>query len=271
MGESRLLLGDCMKRMDEIETGSVDMVLCDLPYGVLNRKNQNARWDCQLPLDELWKNYKRICKKNAAIVLFGQGMFTAKLMMSNQKLWRYNLIWKKGDRTTGFLNANRMPLRNHEDILVFYRSCPTYNPQMVYAGMHKVNHSRGDMKKPFSNNIYGDFVELPSRISEYKYPKSVLSFQNNRKGAYHPTEKPVSLLEWLIKTYTNEGEIILDNCMGSGSTGVAAMKTGRRFIGIEIDEHWYEIATKRITGQDVENGQEYDRQISLFDNGDEKK
>lgn len=238
-----LFLGDCFDVFPVIPSESIDMILCDLPYGQLNRKNPAAQWDKKLPLDELWAQYKRIIKPNGAIVLFGQGMYTAELMMSNSKMWRYNLVWKKGNRVSGFLNANRAPLRNHEDILVFYKRQPAYNPQMVVG---KKNHSKGNGPHKGKQSCYGDFKEVKSSETNLKYPTSILDFEKEHPQSFHPPQKPVALLEWLIKTYTNGGEIVLDNCMGSGSTGVACMKTGRYFIGIENNPEYFEIALQRI-------------------------
>ena len=238
--------GDCLELMKDIPDGSVDMILCDLPYGVLNKSNQNAKWDSVIPFEDLWKEYLRIIKDNGAIVLFGSGMFTANLMISNSKLWRYNLVWKKGDRTSGFLNAKKMPLRNHEDICVFYKNLPVYNPQMEKCEPHKRNHSKGNMLNPQANNCYGNFVEVPTIISDEKYPKSVINIQPEHKEFYHPTQKPVELFEWLIKTYTNEGEIVLDNCMGSGTTAIACINTNRNYIGFELSEEYCKIAEERI-------------------------
>ena len=238
--------GDCLDVMKDIPDKSIDMILCDLPYGVLNKSNPNAKWDSVIPFEDLWKEYLRIIKDNGAIVLFGSGMFTANLMISNSKLWKYNLVWKKGDRTSGFLNAKKMPLRNHEDICVFYKKLPVYNPQMEKCEPHKRNHSKGNMLNPQANNCYGNFVEVPTIISDEKYPKSVINIQPEHKEFYHPTQKPVALCEYLIKTYTDEGDTVLDNCMGSGTTGVACINTGRNFIGIEIDEGYFNIAQERI-------------------------
>lgn len=238
---------DCLIGMNRIADVSIDMILCDLPYGVLNKSNQSAKWDCELPLDKLWKQFLRIIKPNGAIVLFGQGMFTAKVMMSQPKLWRYNLIWDKVGKS-GFLNANRMPLRQHEDIMVFYQNLPTYNPQMAKCPPHKRNHSKGNMLKPQTNRCYGRIVETPTIISDEKFPTSIISIPKEHKvgSFYHPTQKSVVLLEYLIRTYTNEGELVLDNCMGSGSTAIACMNTKRNFIGFEIDKEFYDIAVKRI-------------------------
>lgn len=243
----KLMQGDCLELMKEIPDKSIDMVLCDLPYGVLNKKNKNAKWDCPIDFDLLWKQYSRIIKNNGAIVLFSSGMFTSKLMQSNKKLWKYNLVWDKVAKS-GFLNANRMPLRQHEDIVVFYKQLPTYNPQMSKCEPHKRNHSKGSMVNQQKNSCYGDFVEVPTIISDEKYPTSVISIPKEHCNGkfFHPTQKPVTLLEYLIKTYTNEGETVLDNCMGSGSTGVACVNTNRNFIGMELDGNYFQIAENRI-------------------------
>ena len=250
MSKIELLLGDCLDRLREIGTGSVDMVLADLPYGILNKGNEGAKWDNEIPLEPLWKELERVTKDNGAIVLFGSGMFTAKLMMSNPKHWRYNLIWNK-KRVSGFLNSKKMPLRQHEDILVFYKKLPTYNPQMEYKPESR-NHSKGYQLNETTNRCYGNFGKTGDFISDYKYPRSILTFDKPHP-AIHPTEKSVKLLEYLIKTYTNEGETVLDCTMGSGSTGVAAKNVNRNFIGIEADEKWFEIAKNRINnGQNAQ-------------------
>lgn len=199
------------------------------------------------PLTNFGGQYNRVIKDNGAIVLFAQGMFTAELMMSNPKMWRYNLVWDKVAKS-GFLNANRMPLRQHEDICIFYKKQPTYNPQMKKCEPHKRNHSKGNMVKQCKNSCYGNFVEVPTKITDEKYPTSIISISKEHKvgNFFHPTQKSVALLEYLIKTYSNEGETILDNTMGSGSTGVACVNTKRNFIGIELNEEYFAIAEKRI-------------------------
>lgn len=243
-----LLCGDCLELMRQIPNRSIDMVLCDLPYGVLNKGNPNAKWDKPIPMECLWPEYMRVCKENAAIVLFGQGMFSADLMKSAPELWRYNLIWDK-NRATGFLNANRMPLRYHEDILVFYRKLPTYNPQMEDLNGRAPNHNRGNGEHAEKNQCYGDVKLVNPSYTDKKYPRSIIQIPalHCSEDQEHPTQKPVALLEWLIRTYTDEGETVLDNCMGSGSTGVACVNTGRDFIGIEIDPQYYAVAQKRIS------------------------
>lgn len=235
----RLLHGDCLELMKDIPDGSVDMILCDLPYGVT--KN---RWDSVLPLEALWQQYRRIINPDGAICLFADGLFMAKLMLSAPKMWRYNLVWDKV-LSTGFLNANRQPLRSHEEVCVFYQKQPTYSPQKT-AGAK--NHSKGKPKERANNN-YGNygFIDNSDIHGNAKYPKSILRYQKPHPSkSVHPTEKPVALCEWLIKTYTNPGEIVLDNCMGSGPTGVACVKTGRKFIGMELDERYFSTAKERI-------------------------
>lgn len=230
-----------------IPDGSIDCIICDLPYGVLNKGNENCQWDSIIPSDKLWEQYLRIIKPNAAVILFCQGMFTAQLMMSQPNLWRYNLIWKKGNRATGFLNANRMPLRNHEDIAVFYKKLPTYNPQMRKGFP---NHTRGHGGGKLKNGCYGKFDPWDSSevITDKKFPLSVIDIEkeHDAKKQFHPTQKPVNLIRYLIRTYSNEGDTILDNCMGSGTTAIAAIREKRHFIGFELNEEYYEKAMKRI-------------------------
>ena len=241
----RLYLGDCMDLMRGVGDGSVDMVLCDLPYGVLSRRSPSARWDTPLPLDELWGEYARVVKPSGAIVLFAQGMFTARLMVSGAGLWRYNLVWCKGDGVTGFLNANRMPMRNHEDICVFYRRSPKYHPQFEACARPHARGGAGNGAGMAANGCYGGFGRTPAALSSERYPRSVLFF--DRPGRrLHPTEKPVELLSWLVRTYTDEGDVVLDNAMGSGSACVACVMEGRRYIGIEKDAVYYDIARRRV-------------------------
>lgn len=233
--------GNCLELMAELPDASIDMILCDLPYGITRNK-----WDSVIPLEPLWSEYKRIAKLNAAIVLFADGMFEANLMLSNPQMWRYNLVWDKV-LTSGFLNANRMPLRSHEEICVFYQKQPTYNPQKTLG---QKNHSKGRPKENANEN-YGeyDFVDNADKLGNMKHPKSILTFPKPHPSvAIHPTQKSQELCEWLIKTYTNEGDIVLDNCMGSGTTCLAAKNTGRRYIGFELDENYFNIAKERIEG-----------------------
>ena len=234
-----LVCADCMDEMEYIHDHHVDMVLADPPYQATRNK-----WDVPLPMDELWKELHRVCKKNAVIALHSGGMFTAKLMTSNTKDWRYNLVWHK-TTPTGFLNANRMPLRAHEDICIFYRKTPvTYHPQKT-AGNPPVHCFT---KHTSDGSNYGKTkTGISGGGNTDRYPTSVLTFSTDKqRGAYHSTQKPVRLEEWLIKTYTDPGNVVLDFCMGSGSTGVAALNTGRSFFGIELDEGYYQIAVQRI-------------------------
>ena len=247
MENYQLINGDCLEEMKNISDKSIDMILCDLPYGTTKNK-----WDCIIPFDKLWEQYNRVIKDNGAIVLFGNGIFTAELIISNKKMWRYNLVWDKV-LPSGFLNAKKMPMRNHEDVCVFYKKLPTYNPQMwIGEECHSRGNVIGKSQKDFSRNTnYGDFSAVETE-GNLKYPKSILTFSKPHPSiSIHPTQKPVELLELLIKTYTNEGETVLDNCMGSGSTGVACVNTNRKFIGIELDQEYYKIAKDRINKAEI--------------------
>lgn len=247
-GDIQLYHGDCLEIMPALADNSIDMVLTDLPYGVLNRSNKHAVWDKEIDIDALWEQWIRVCKPNAAIVLFGQGLFSAKLMMSRPKLWRYNLIWDKC-RATGFLNANKMPLRYHEDILVFYRKLPIYNPQMEDLNGREKNHPQGHGAHREHNRCYGNIRRITPQIFDRKHPRSIIKIPKEhgcKEHALHPTQKPVALLEWLIKTYSNVGGVILDCTMGSGSTMVACVNTNRKGIGIELMQEYYDIAERRV-------------------------
>lgn len=234
----RLIHGDCLKEMDSIPDGSIDMILCDLPYGTTQNK-----WDSVIPLDGLWAQYKRVIKTGGCITLFSQQPFSASLIVSNLKWFRYEWIWRKS-QGTGFLNANRMPLKIHENILIFYDKLPLYNPQKEKG----YPYYRALSGKKTTN--YGKYDAWISESKDgSRYPVDVVEFPQvncSKEGKHHPTQKPVPLLEYLIKTYTNEGDVVLDNCMGSGSTGVACVSTGRNFIGIELDEGYFKIAQERI-------------------------
>ena len=233
----KLLHGDCLELMNDIPDKSVDMILCDLPYGVTQ-----CKWDAIIPFDKLWEQYNRIIKDNGAVVLFGSEPFTSLLICSNLKKFKYNWIWQK-NKATGFLNAKKQPLNDNETISVFYKKQCTYNPQMTVA---EKTYKRG-MAKRSKSDCYGeekDFVQVDTGL---RYPKRIQYFNNNyTREQLHPTQKPVELLEYLIKTYTNEDEVVLDNCMGSGSTGIACINTNRRFIGMEIEEKYFKIAKDRI-------------------------
>ena len=245
-GTTNIYLGDCLELMKSIPDGSIDMVLTDLPYGVLNKGNESAKWDSPIPMEPMWEQFLRVSKNNAAIVLFSQGMFTAQLMMSQPKLWRYNLIWDKC-RASGFLNAKRMPLRYHEDICVFYRSLPTYNPQLEDLNGREPSHSQGRGNHKETNRCYGNINRLPTcGVEGKKFPKSILSFPRPHCTGHHPTEKSVDLCRWLIRTYTNPGETVLDATVGSGTTLVAAFLEARNGIGIESEQKYYDVAVSRI-------------------------
>lgn len=228
----QLYKGDCMEQMANIPDGSVDMVLCDLPYGTTA-----CKWDTVIPFEPMWEQYNRIIKGNGAIVLFGSEPFSTMLRYSNLKMFRYDWVWRK-PKGSGFFNAKKMPMKNHEIASVFYKKLPTYNPQMKQGKAYKC-------KQGYVGEYLDGGKEGIVTINEgVRYPVSVQDF--NMDVGYHPTQKPVALLEYLISTYTNPGETVLDNCMGSGSTGVACANTGRNFIGIELDEHYFDIAKQRI-------------------------
>ena len=234
--------------MQNIPDQSVDCVICDLPYGVLNKGNIHVQWDKMIPLSDLWDRYASVVKDNGVIILFGQGMFTAQLILSNPKMWRYNLIWDKINRPTGFLNANRMPLRIHEDILVFYKSLPTYNPQFSFGEKCHQRGGAGSSVGKARNRCYGSFKQTEVKLTNEKYPVSVIRIPKEHcKGKFlHPAQKPVALIEYLIKTYSNEGDLILDNTAGSMTTAIAAINTGRKCICIEKDDTYFELGVKRV-------------------------
>lgn len=234
-----LICGDCLIEMQNIPEKSVDMILCDLPFGTTENE-----WDKVISFDRLWEQYNRIIKDNGAIVLFSQMPFTAQLVMSNPKHFRYEWIWQK-TKCSGFMNAKKMPLKQHENILVFYKKLPTYNPQGIKTGVSiKTGRSRKGNSRNYGKTGCGN-PEYIQTISNY--PKDIICFSNpSNKGHLHPNQKPVELLEYLIKTYTNESGTVLDNCMGSGSCGVACVNTRRNFIGIELDKGYFEIAKERI-------------------------
>ena len=233
----QLYHGDCLEVMKNIPDKSVDMILCDLPYGTTQNK-----WDSVIPFESLWKQYERIIKDNGAIVLFAQTPFDKVLGASNLKLLKYEWIWIK-NRGTGHLNAKKMPMKAHENILVFYKKPPLYNPQMREGEAY----IRKDCSKnKLNKGCYGKTKESYTTVCKGgRYPLTTINF-NVVERTLHPTQKPVDLLEYLIKTYTNENHVVLDNCMGSGSTGVACVNTNRKFIGIELDENYFNIAKERI-------------------------
>jgi site-specific DNA-methyltransferase (adenine-specific) len=226
--------------MDSIPDGSVDMVMCDLPYGTTQNK-----WDSIIPLEPLWATYKRVCKPNAAIVLTAAQPFTSILTCSNLKGFRYDWTWEK-TTPSGHLNAKKMPMRAHETILVFAHSTPRYFPQKTSG--HKRKSAKADRSKN-QPKCYGSQKGLTVYDSTDRYPRSVIKTSTDRqRSKLHPTQKPVTLMEYLVKTYTLSGETVLDNCMGSGTTGVACMNLGRKFIGIEKDPDYFKVAYDRIHG-----------------------
>ena len=236
----QLYKGDCLELMKNIPSGSVDAIICDPPYGTTA-----CKWDRVINFDLMWEQLNRIIKPNGAIVLFGSEPFSSALRMSNIKNYKLDLKWVKS-RPTGHLNAKRMALKNIEDIIIFYRKQPTYNPQFTKGKPNNIKDGEARESKA-TNNIYRAFKNSVHIKTEKKYPKQNLYFnQNDPRKILHPTQKPVELMEYLIKTYTNENETVLDFTMGSGSTGVACVNTFRNFIGIEMDKNYFNIATKRI-------------------------
>lgn len=229
-GKVTLILGDCLEKMKEIPDGSVDMILCDLPYGTTA-----CSWDTVIPFEPLWEDYRRLIRPDGAVVLFGSQPFTTDLIQSNRKWFRYCWIWDKRIAGNPML-ANHQPMKIHEDISVFSRESHRYFPQI----------SKGRMRKKGGGNG-GIFGATDSKINNDYYPTSIIDCSNAERKP-HPTQKPEELCEYLIRTYTNEGETVLDNCMGSGTTGVACVHTGRNFIGIELDPSYFEIAKRRIEG-----------------------
>lgn len=237
-----LIHGDCIETLPLIPTASVDMILTDLPYG--STKNT---WDHILDLDALWKEYERVIKDNGVIALWAQSPFDKVLACSNLKHYRYEWVIEKTS-ATGFLNAHKMPMKAHEQILIFYKKLPEYHPQMEHGHVRKVSTAEHKRNSKVTTN-YGKHG-LTSYDSTDRFPRDVLRFKwDKQKSSLSPTQKPVAACEYMIRTYTNTGDTILDSCMGSGTTGVAAMNLGRKFIGIEIDPDMYEIASRRIGGQ----------------------
>lgn len=236
MKQIRLMVGDCLQRMRELPDASVDMVLADLPYGTTR-----CAWDAVIPFEPLWEQYQRVAKPAAAIVLCSAQPFTSLLVASNLDDYRYEWIWEKGN-ATGFLNAKKQPLRAHETVQVFYRRQPTYNPQMTSGHVRKTTS-----RKTVNSEVYGKALSLTAYDSTDRYPRSVQFFSSDKqKGSHHATQKPVSWMEFLIRTYTNEGDLVLDNTMGSGTTGVACLRSSRSFVGIELDGAIYQDAVQRL-------------------------
>jgi len=239
LASNKIYCMDCMQGIRQIEDNSIDLILCDLPYGVTKNKK-----DIPLPIDELWTQYKRVIKDNGVVILTSQFPFSIDLINSNKAWFRYDLIWNK-ILPSGFLNANKMALRVHEHILVFYRKQPTYNPQFNSG---KPSHSKGSMKTDINRNygVHGKVDNCKLHGSK-KFPLSIIKFPKPHSSkALHPTEKPVELFKYLIRTYSNKGDMVLDNCIGVGTTAIACKELGRNFIGFEIDPKYCRIAKKRI-------------------------
>ena len=234
-----LRCGDCLEVMKDIPDKSIDMILCDLPYGTTS-----CKWDIVIPFDKLWKQYNRIIKDNGVVVLFGKQPFTSKLIISNIKNFKYSLVWVK-DNHDNPLMAKKRFLNITEDVCVFYKKQCKYNPQGIIEINKMTKQGRGESLSQ-KNKRKNEYLQTYTN-----YPKNILKFKRDLPNI-HPTQKPVTLLEYLIKTYTNEGDMVLDNCMGSGSTGVACINTNRNFIGIELDENYFKIAKERI--EKVEKG-----------------
>lgn len=231
-----LMNGDCLELMKSIPDKSVDFIFSDPPYGTTQ-----CSWDSVINLDLMWCEIERIIKDNGCIALFAQAPFDKVLACSNLKLFRHEWIWEK-THATGFFNAKKMPLKAHENILIFYKKLPTYNPQKTFGHKRKTA-----TKKMINSEVYGKEVSVQNYDSTERYPRSVIKFASDKqKNNYHPTQKPLLLCEYLIKTYTNPGDVVLDFCMGSGTIGVGCVKLNRHFIGIEIGRNIFSTAKKRI-------------------------
>lgn len=239
---SKVIQGDCLEVMKNIPDKSIDMILCDLPYGTTA-----CKWDTIIPFEPLWEQYKRIIKDNGAIVLTASQPFTSALVMSNPKMFKYEWIWGKG-RGTGFQIIKYKPLVSHENVLVFGKGTIKYNPQMREREKPRISKNKGTTRQMLVSNGKGYIAE---KALDKKYPITELQFSNNdQKGKYHPTQKPVALFEYLIKTYTNEGDLVLDNCAGSGTTGVACKNLNRNYILIEKEPEYIDIINKRLQSHD---------------------
>lgn len=237
MSKVELLQGDCLELMRDLPDASVDLILCDLPYGTTA-----CKWDSVIPFEPLWEQLKRVIKPNGATLLFGAEPFSSFLRTSNIQQYKYDWVWEKS-KATGFLNSRRQPLRAHEIVSVFYKKQPSYNPQMSRGAAY----NKGVRKKQTEDDVYGSFNQVLVSSDGLRFPRSVQYFKTAEgEGGFHKTQKPVALMEYLIRTYTNEGETVLDNCMGSGTTGVACANTGRKFIGMEMDAEYFDIASSRI-------------------------
>ena len=234
----QLIEGNCLEVMSGIQDNSIDMILADPPYGITT-----CRWDSIIPLESMWKQLERVIKPSGAIVMTASQPFTSALIMSNPELFKYGWVWEKS-HPSGFVHAKRRVMRRHEDVCVFYKEQPTYNPQMTEGNK---NHSKGKNVGKLMNAVSGpNLPQMPADDSTLKHPNSVLKINNPRIKGQHPTQKPVALMEYFIRTYTNEEELVLDFVMGSGTTGVACINTNRDFVGIELDKKYFNVASKRI-------------------------
>ena len=246
MSVASIRLGDCLDVMPTLPDGSVDLILCDLPYGMVQ-----CAWDCAIPFEPLWAQYRRIIRANGAIVLTASQPFTSALVMSNVAAFKHEWIWEK-TQATGHFNAKKAPMKAHESVCVFCYGTPAYYPQKT-TGHAPVNTYTKRAAVANRTSVYGhNRCDVSGGGGTDRYPRSVIVFPSDKQrtkldGTSHPTQKPVALMEYLIRTYSAEGETVLDNCMGSGTTGVAAVNTGRRFIGIENDAAYFEIARRRIS------------------------
>jgi site-specific DNA-methyltransferase (adenine-specific) len=245
-GKKEILLGDCLELMKDIPNGSIDMIFCDLPYGMTA-----CKWDTILPFDKLWEQYERIIKPNGAIVLTASQPFTSALVMSNPDWFRYSLVWDKMQGSNPF-EATKRPLKSHEDILIFYKKQPNFNPQKTKALPKNMRDRVKNSFKGVEDGVYGKMKPFVSEKDENeRYPLSVFYHSSQAEELHkdkrlHPTQKPIALCEYLIKTYTNEGDLILDNCAGSGTTGIACLNTKRQFILMEQDPNYFEKIKKRV-------------------------
>lgn len=243
--KNKIIQGDCLEVMKDIPDKSIDMILCDLPYGTTA-----CKWDMIIPFEPLWEQYKRIIKDNGAIVLTASQPFTSALVMSNTKMFRYEWVWEK-NKATGHLDSKKKPMKAHENICVFYKNQPTYNPQgLIPKDIPTI--SKGDRGKKglgSSGDVYG-FAGKDAIQTHTNYPRTVQKIGVDMKAEFHPTQKPVALFEYLIKTYSNEGDLVLDNCAGSGTTGVACKNTNRNYILIEKETEYIETINKRLESLD---------------------
>ena len=236
----KLIQGDCLEEMKSIEGGSIDMVLCDPPYGTTA-----CKWDSIIDLPLMWEQLKRVIKPNGAIVMTASQPFTSVLVSSNLKMFKYDWVWQK-PKGTGHLNAKKQPMRDKEDIVVFYAKQCTYNPQKTKGDPYKDKAGKDHASSTSMTDSYGAYTNKREDNNGFRYPKQVQQFPVVERGTLHPTQKPAALMEYLIKTYTNEGETVLDFACGSGTTGIACKNLGREFIGIELDETYFNIAKQRI-------------------------